>query len=895
MKWRQRLRSDSGENSLLQMISLNAGLFVAAALGVAVIVLVTGGARIQAENYAQTELRIANTAFTNDVDNASTVYVRDDTRLTLTSTTFLQNASGDDVCRVSEWFIAPAEDEFRASLNDDSLMSLRNRISVYPTIDCNSGTPSVQDRIAISAMSEDSHFTYTNIAHVPLVYANGIVTSIPDVTTPAAEAAARASLGIDPWYTAEEMTREVPRVIQLNLTAIFPISDRNETVIKATTSEAVAELMGDNDGIIDPPGEQVRWVPNPVSSVLVDRSTTTGNVVGGEREGIRIIWTPRPANECSPVQTATYSWLVTNTVTGNRSSGETTGSEVHVATGIGGDAEIWNGGNYVVQVAARCNDTDGQSTDRSTSYTLPLPPVLGVRVTADAPQTTHEVSWQRVSSDPSTRYSVEDSPASIADAAAYVKSVPVDTEVWMRPGMTFTTVSGSPTAQLSIEQPGNLVAPGYPDTYRVRASTASSPNTDGVWSPGNYIYRVPAPLAPVINPSTPTSGSWQPVTCAAQTAAEYRAHWSNDFGGADGTPSTPFIAPFPTPTLEFGSTINEGSRVWVRADARCVTRFTLDPTNNQSTTSLSPYSPSAAEPWDRPITPPAMPSIGATTPGSEGGTTATTRWSASSCAVGTTLAYEHEYLSRTPAGTVPSALSTTSTQRSVTHSNVQGTLYDWRIRATCSSNASGSLLSATSAWNSSSYYTDVTAPSVTITRSTGYNIPVGTTVNIGGSVSCVNGAAGAWTDAPNGNVTYSSEGTRNFQNAGRCVGANGRMSAVTQSSWIGAFWYAIPPNGTGGCIFGGNVINNTSTTVRLLNCAPSASIFPQFQVQHGDGAYGWTGTIIAGPRSADSTFISGEAYATWSDPYGQRRVRFCSIYAGCGSWSAWANNPWIGG
>lgn len=895
MRWRQQLRSDRAENSMLQMISLNASLLLGLALGAAILVIITGGFRIQAENYAQTELRIANVAFTNDVNNASTVYVRDDTRLTLTSTTFLQNDAGDDVCRVSEWFIAPSEDEVRASLNDDSLMSVRNRISVYPTVDCNTGTPSVQDRIAISAMTEDSHFSYVNVADVPLVYSNGIVTSIPDVTTPAAEAAARTDLGIDPWYTAEEMTREVPRVIQLNMTAIFPISERNETVIKATTNEAVAELVGDNDDIIDPPGEQTRWVPNPVSGVFVERSTTTGNIVGGEREGIRISWAQRPASECSPVQTATYSWLVTNSVTGNRSSGETTGSEAQVATGIGGDAEIWNGGDYVVQVAVRCNDTDGQSTDRSTDFVLPLPPVLDVVVTADAPQTTHDISWQRVSSDPSTRYSVEDSPASIADAADYVRSTPVDTAVWMRPGMSFTTVIGSPTPQLTIEQPGNLVTPGYPDTYRVRASTDASPNTSGVWSPGNYIYSVPAPAAPVILPSTPTSGSWEPVACTTATSAEYRAHWSNVIGGIDGTPSTPFIAPFPTNTLSFGTTINEGSRVWVRADARCATRFTLDPTNGQSTTSLSPYSPSAAAPWDRPITPPAVPSIGATTPGSEGGSTATTRWGTSSCAVGTVLDYEHEYLSRTPAGSVPGALSTTSTARSVTHNNIPGTRYEWRIRAACSSDASGSEMRGESGWNTSSYYTDVPAPSVTITRSTGYNVPVGTWVTIGGNVTCSNGGSPSWVDAPNGSVRLTSEGSRSYRNTGICIGANGRTSAAVDSASLGVFWYAIPPNGTGGCIFGGNVINNTSTTVRLLSCAPSASIFPQFQVQHGDGPYGWTGTIIAGPRSADSNFIAGEAYATWSDPYGQRRVRFCSIYAGCGSWSSWANNPWIGG
>lgn len=844
------------------MISQQLSLIVMAALGTAIIVLVTGGARIQAENYAQTELRIANTAFTNDVDNASTVYVRDDTRLTLTSTTFLQDSSGNDVCRVSEWFVAPATDDVRNSLNDDTLMSLRNNISVYPTVDCNVGTPSTQERIAISAMTDDSRFVYTNIAGVPLVFANGIVTSIPDVSTPALVSQARTDLGIDPWYTVEEITREVPRIIELDMTAVFPLSERNEAIIKATTNEAVAELQGNNDDIIDPPGEQTRWVPNPVSSVTVSRSGVEGAFVGGLREGIQIQWSPRPASECSPVQTATYSWIVTNNRTGNRSSGETTGSIAHVRTGLGGDAEIWNGGNYTVQVAVRCNDTDGQSNDRSAQFTLPLPPVTNVVVENAGGDINHRITWDSVSSDPTTEYTVQMSAASPANFNNYVRSTinligaaeqgssgSRTAVAWLYPGMPWGDIGS--TSNLQLTENATTLVPGLPQAYQVRASTDDSPNTTGIWTPATYIYNATTPDAPVINSIAPAVFGWDAVVCPTNTNQEYRADASTLVGTLGNPPvdTTDVNGASIQTTRTFGyTTINEGARVYVLADARCSNKFTLDPTNGQTTSALSPWGDDADDLWDRPITAPAAPTIGAVATGSGNGSSASTSWGSVTCAVGTNLTYEQQYTSSSPSGVPTGVVTQTGTSRSINHGEVPGTLYDWRVRAVCSSEATGSLMSTPSTWNTHSYYTSVPAPtSVSVTRSTA-STQINTTATAFRAATCVAGTSvgwdnsgWSWSGGSSMSLNYSTAGTRYPDAGARCVGANGQASGYTYDS-TNITWFNPAPAQPSGCSV--DNIQNVGTREGIRTMSWGCNNTPYATSYTGGLTITWSGSPV---------------------------------------------------
>jgi hypothetical protein len=800
---RKRLHHDAGENSLMVVVSQMVSLLVMGSLAGLMFILITGGVRVQAENVAQTELRIANRAFITDVENAATVYELDDTSVTLTSTKFLKGADSDGdldyQCRDSQWVFEAASDEVRKSRGNETLMSVRNNIAVHETDDCSSPVTSTQSRIAVAAITEESRFVYTNVAGVPLSYSNGIVTTFTGLDSASSNAADitaidqfRAAHSVSDWYTDAEMLREHSAVIEAQLTAFLPISHENAASFKATTNESETELVGDNDGIVDPGGEQTRWVPNPVAGVFVQRSPDTGAVVGGQREGLQVSWTARPSYECSPTQTLTYSWLVTNIRTNKQSSGETAATVVQVTTGTGGNAQIWNGGTYFVQVSARCNDVDGQSGDRSTTYTLPLPEVINVDVTPSANQTTHSTAWATASSDPTTTYSVQYAAANVVRSADYIRG----NLAWEYPSIPYAVIAGSPTAATSISKSGNTVVPGYPDTYRVRAATADSPNTSGIWTPANYIYRVVAPSAPVIDTSTATGGSWDAVTCTTNTSAQYRPHFSNTLGGANTTPATPTSAPQNGTSISFGSAINEGSRVWVRVDARCVTRFTLDPTNGQSTATLSPFSPPSTDDWIRPITTPLAPS-GLTTPARSvgNGTTATNAWSNPTCAVGTVLNLRHQLESGAPTS---DAWLGAATSRSTARPEAPGTNYGWRVLARCESDASGEHVTADSGWASAAFYSDVPAPSVSVTASR-YTAQSGggITVYVTLTGDCAAQTSRAWTASEAGTWYRTGQHSENFYGSLYCVGADGHISSIASDS-VYLTWLAPAPSAPSG-------------------------------------------------------------------------------------------------
>lgn len=657
------------------IVSQNVSFIIAAALAGLMFILITGGVRIQAENNAQTELRIANRAFINDVDNATAVLERDDTSVMLTSTRFLKspddldgNGKLDDfVCRESTWALAPASDEVRARLQDNTLLSVANSVVVHATADCKSAITSSQRRVAVTAVTDESRFVYTNVAGVNLDFSNGVATSFvgldPTSTAPADVAAIdqfRADNDVAAWYTDPEMLSEKARVIEAQLTAFLPITQENNATFKATSDQAVAELKGDNDGVVDPGGEQTRWVPNTVSGVFFQRSTdpSTGTVVGGEREGVQLSWTPRPTYECSPTQTLTYTWLLRNIRTGHESSGETIAATAQIATAGDGSAEVWNGGNYYAAVAARCNDIDGQSAPTSTLGTLTLPEVSNLSATANAAQTTHTATWSSVSSDPTTRYSIGYSAARVASLNDFAKAAGSD--VWMYPGMTFTAVPGSPTVLTSIVKSGNTVVAGYPDTYRVRASTDDAPNLSGAFSYANYIYAGGTSSAPTITTISASSFTWTAGGgCASTTHTEYRA--VADTSGSNSTTTLLTSAsPQSSTSRSFGTTIGEGKRVFVRVDQRCSTKFTLDPTNGQ--TGLSPWSADDTGSYIRPVSAPDSITLSRASATFYNGTSVRTYGvSVNGCASGTTAAwlggdngdvtYSLSNTSRTPSAT----------------------------------------------------------------------------------------------------------------------------------------------------------------------------------------------------------------------------------------------------
>ncbi|WP_159827572.1 hypothetical protein [Frigoribacterium sp. 9N] len=778
------------------VIAQNVSLLVMVALAGMVFLLLTGGSRVQAENGAQTELRIANRAFINDVDHAGFVAVQDDTKVTLSSTKFLQDPvdSTKYLCRASTWFIAPADERLRAERGDNTLMSLHNDIAIHDSDDCESPVASTQHRVAVSAITADSTFIYENLAQVPLDFSNGVVTTFREVdddgdgTQDDEELAVfRAEHQVAAWYTDDEALRELPRTIEAKLTAVFPVTDDNAASFKATTNEAETELVGNNDDITDPGGEQTRWIPNSVSSLVISRSPSLGVVVGGEREGLQLAWAARPASECSPGQRLTYSWLVKNLRTGKTSSGETTATTVQMTTGTGGSAEVWNGGTYSASVAARCNDIDGQSgTTTQPSYTLPLPDVRMTGVTASADETSTTPSWNRVSSDPTTRYIVTYAPAVVSNS--YVRSTIAGTEVYTYPGMPQTNeVSGSPTSALSLTKTGNKVVPGFPDTYFVRASTADSPNSSGLRVPANYIYRSPGPAAPSITALNENSASWSAATCPAGNDHAYRSSTSNTYGGSD---STSLSGTGQSGTRTSFATIDQGSRVWLRVDARCSTKYTLAPVNGQKTDSLSPWGDDALAKWERPIDAGENPGSPRTEFAGYGNDqVARTAWNGIACPTGTSLDYFHEY-TRVNAQTGSFAATWLSgTTRDIAHGEAPGSYYEWHVQARCSSSASGAHMEGRTPWSAGGYYTGVPSPSVSVTASD-TRATSNQSVAIYTAASCVRQTS-VQKSATRSVSRYS--GTESFSGSAYCVGANGRTSGSVSDS-VAVTWVMPAPS-----------------------------------------------------------------------------------------------------
>jgi len=597
------LGNDRAESSLMVVISQQVGLILMVALAGVMFVLISGGQRIQDENNGQTELRIANRAFENDVETASRVYVTDDTRLTLTSTNWLKNEAGEFVCRASEWYLAPASEQTQ-KMRDGATLTLYNDITTYADDTCTGDPTSTQHRIAVTALDDDNtRFVYTNIAGVRLSFTNGIVTGLNG------EDYLAGSIGLDPndattmttfrdenhidaWYTDEEVIRELPRVIAANLRVILPITEVNDTVFKATTDQGEAELIGNNDDVVDPGGEQSRWIPNVINNVFINRSTnpSTGTIVGGVREGITLSWTPRPTSECAPSQTLTYAWLLTDSA-GRRATGETTASSAEVDTATGA-ARIWNGGNYSASVAARCNDTDGASPAKSATGSLSLPNVLGVAVAAPGAETSQTVTWERASSDPSTSYAVRFDRAD--SGSTYTKATPVDVAVWQRASPSWSNLGTTPSLAFGHTTPSAV--PGFPEVYAVRAATADTPNSSGQWSPGNFIYQSGTAAIPSITSLAASSMTWAANACPTGNAADYQARVTPSDGSAAASGIT-------SATSMTFTSIGQGARVFGYVMARCSTPYTLDPANGQS--GLSPWSAEDDASYIRPVSPPS--------------------------------------------------------------------------------------------------------------------------------------------------------------------------------------------------------------------------------------------------------------------------------------------------
>jgi hypothetical protein len=139
-------------------------------------------------------------------------------------------------------------------------------------------------------------------------------------------------------------------------------------------------------------------VPAAVNVIDVSRSTTTGTIVGGVREGISVTFTGAQCSDNTPSTVVTKFSTTTPSGVPDVSSTQTL-----VLTGKATQFElagVMNGAQGVVSITAVCG-TDGESTKGSQPYTQTLPDPT-VTATEQSPFSTHKVAWNKVSSLPTT-------------------------------------------------------------------------------------------------------------------------------------------------------------------------------------------------------------------------------------------------------------------------------------------------------------------------------------------------------------------------------------------------------------------------------------------------------------------------------------------------------------
>jgi hypothetical protein len=163
--------------------------------------------------------------------------------------------------------------------------------------------------------------------------------------------------------------------------------------------------------------------------------------------------------------------------------------------------------------------------------------------------------------------------------------------------------------------------------------------------------------------------------------------------------------------------------------------------------------------------------------------------------VGTTLNIEHQFISGAPTS---DAWLGAATSRSTARPEAPGTNYGWRVLARCESDASGEHVTADGGWASAAFYSDVPAPSVSVTASR-YTAQSGggITVHVTLTGDCAAQTSRAWTANEAGTWYRTGHHSENFSGTLYCAGADGHNSSIASDS-VYLTWLAPPPSAPSG-------------------------------------------------------------------------------------------------
>lgn len=602
--WR-RLRGAAGVSDPVLVIAGVAVTLVTSIAMIGAMLLVTDvGRRFILEQTNSAAIASARTAWAEDSANSSLAKVRDDTQVTFYELpgrapgvrTGRQSASQ---CRASTWTIDGG--------------TITNTVAKYNRDDCN--VPGTAPTSTVTAhtvkYAVGAKIVAANSAGRDLHFVGGAEVGLLS-PSPAPSTAVRKT-----WWRDAEWNFAQPSKINIAAEVDFPISGvRPASLVGRTWATTTGQ--GKTAPEPEAPPVPTAYEPAPITGLTVVRSALVGAVYASTREGITVTLN---AVGCGPYSTEyAVKWVPTTAGALTRTASATT----FAAPAPFEIPGVPNGAQGKVTVTAACPSSVSTATAYATSplYTQKLP----------APQLSASMPTASVPTDPTPNIHLVD---------------------WTGPDGAHPGISSLPvTYSVRVNVADGGFAPvGSATTATTQTITWPLGSTYGL----NFSYLVSGTLAPVSSPSSnpaslfmtwpgvakpiltgASSGATRTVTasgvtCPAGTHPEYLWGRQVDDGVwsdlADLINWTNFVADPAYPT-----TLNEGSKLVVRAEARC--------DYNQFQYS-NPGPQGYAATHIQPIITVPTPIIGVPTEpsGTSGPVTSTVTKAAPGCPTGTTIQY----------------------------------------------------------------------------------------------------------------------------------------------------------------------------------------------------------------------------------------------------------------
>ena len=598
--WR-RLRGAAGvSDPILVIAGVAVTLVTSIAMIGAMLVVTDVGRRFILEQTNSAAIASARTAWAEDSANSSLAKVRDDTQVTFYELpgrapgvrTGRKSASQ---CRASTWTIDGG--------------TITNTVAKYNRDDCNVPGTAPTSTVTAHTVRDavGAKIVAANSAGRDLHYVAGTEVGLRS-SSPAPSTAVRKI-----WWRDYEWNFTQPSKINISTEVDFPISGvRPASLVGRTWATTTGQ--GKTAPEPEAPPVPTTYDPAPITGLTVVRSALVGAVYASTREGIAVTLN---AVGCGPYSTEyAVTWVPTTAGALTRTATATTFS-APAPFEIPG---VPNGSQGKVTVTAACPASVSTKTETASKlYTQKLP----------APRLTASMPTASVPTDPTPNIHLADWTGPDG-AHPGISSLPVTYSV--RANVAdggFAPVGSATTAtKQTITWPLGSTY-GLHFSYLVSGTLApvSSPSSNQV----ELFMDWPAVVAPILvgaSSGTTRTVTASGVTCPPGTHSEYRWGRQVDEGvWSDLADLTNFVADPAYPT-----TLNEGSQLDVRAEARCA--------YNQSQYS-NPGPTGWAATHIQPIITIPTPIIGVPTEpsGPSGPVTVTVTKAAPGCPVGTTIQY----------------------------------------------------------------------------------------------------------------------------------------------------------------------------------------------------------------------------------------------------------------